>query len=94
LQEPLGTGGDAVERIAYDLQIAAPRLSDHEALALAVEQLHAQLGLERLDLMADGALRHAQLLGCAREALVAGRRLESLERIQRRQMARHKHPRS
>ena len=29
--------GDSIERIAHDLQIQAPRLSDDEALALALK---------------------------------------------------------
>jgi len=50
-------------------------------------KLDAELGLEGFDLMTDGALRDAELLGSAREALVACGGLESLEGIERRQPA-------
>src|SRR5262249_12508078 len=51
--------------------------------------LQPELGLERFDLMADGALGDAQFLGRAREALVPGGGFEGLERVERRQAARH-----
>ena len=73
------------------LEIGAAGFGDDQPLALAIEELEAELRLERLDLVADRALRDAQLLGGAREALVAGRGLEGLERVQRRQAARHGH---
>jgi hypothetical protein len=41
--------------------------------------------------MTDRALRDAQLFGGARKTFVPGRSLESLERIQGRQAARHEH---
>ena len=82
LQQPFGAIGDPIERVAHDREIGAPALGDHQPLALAIEQLQAELGLERFHLMADGALRDAELLGGAREALMAGRGLEGLERIE------------
>ena len=48
-----------------------------------------QLGLQRLDLMADGSLRHEQLLGRARKALVAGGGLEGAQRGKRRKASYH-----
>ena len=90
LQQALRPGGDAVEGIAHDGEIGAARLGDDEPLPLAIEKLQSELGLERLHLMADGALGDAELLGGAREALVARRRLESLECVERRQPARHR----
>ena len=90
LQQPLRSSRDAVEGIAHDDEIGASGLGDDQALPLAIEQLQPELGLERLDLMADGALGDAELLGRAREALMARRRLESLERVERRQPARHR----
>ncbi len=89
LQQPLGAAGDAVECVAHDAQVRAPSFGDDEALALPIEELEAKLRFERLDLVADRALRHAQLLGGAREALMARGGLESLEGVQRWQAARH-----
>src|SRR6266436_6615607 len=57
--------------------------------SFAIEQLQPELGFECFHLVADGALGDAEFLGGAREALVAGRGFESLERIERRQAARH-----
>lgn len=55
----------------------------------AVEQAQAEARLQCLDLVADGALGDAELLGGAREALVPRGGLEGLQRIQRRQATRH-----
>src|SRR5262249_31301518 len=63
-------------------EIRAAGLRDNEALVLAIEQLDAELFLQRLDLMADGALCQAQLFGRAREAAVAGGSLERPEGIE------------
>ena len=90
LDQALGSDRDPVERVADDDQIVATRFGDHQPLALAIEQLDAELLLQRLHLMADGALRHAQFLGGARKTLVAGRRLEGLQGIQSRQTAQHR----
>src|SRR6516162_1476110 len=89
LQQAFGSIADAVESVAHDREIGAACLGDDQPLAFAIEQLQPELGLERLDLMADGALGDAQFLGRAREALVPGRGFESLERVERRQAARH-----
>src|SRR5262245_51973282 len=94
LQQPLRSVGDAIEGIAHDREIGAASLGDDEPLVLTIEQLEPELGLERLHLMADRALGDAQLLGGAREALVASRGLERLECIERWQLARHRRPTS
>ena len=56
--------------VAHHLEIAAAGFGDDKALALAVEQLQAKLGLEPLHLMTDCALRHRQLVRRLGEALV------------------------
>ena len=56
---------------------------------LAIEQPDPELGLERLDLMADRALRDEQLGGRASEALVPCRRLEGAQRVQWRKALPH-----
>src|SRR5262249_45160822 len=89
LQQSLGSVADAVESIAHDHEIGAACLGDHQPLPFAIEQLQPELGLECFDLVADRALGDAELLGGAPEALVAGRGFESLERVERRQTARH-----
>jgi hypothetical protein len=52
----------------------------------ALEQQHAQAGLELLDLTADGRLREEELARCLREAQRAGRGLEAAQQFQRRQL--------
>ena len=87
--QPLGAERDAVERVAQDGEVFAALLGDDEALALAREELEPELGLQRLHLVADGALRDAQLLGRPREALVPGGGLEGLQGVQGRKAAQH-----
>src|SRR5262245_16943863 len=94
LQKPLRSVPDAVERIAHDNEIGAAGFGDHQPLPFAVEKPQSEFGFECLHLMADGTLRDAELLSRAGEALVAGRGLEGLERIERRQAARHRQARS
>src|SRR5438552_17643316 len=89
LQQPLRSDRDSIERIAHDDKVFATGLRDHQPLAFAIEELDAKFLFQRLDLMADRPLRYTQLLGGAREALVAGRRLEGLEGVKRRQTAKH-----
>src|SRR5262249_58666898 len=74
---------------AHDNEVGRARLGDHQPLPFAVEKPQSELGLERLDLVTDGALGDKELLGCARKTLVAGRGLEGLERVERGQAARH-----
>ncbi len=57
----------------------------HSLPAGALEQAHAERGLERVDLVADRAVGQVQLVGGARVVLVASRGLEHAERTQRRQ---------
>jgi hypothetical protein len=90
LREALGAERDPVECVAHDGKVFATCLRDHQALALAVEELDAEHALQGLHLMADRPLRDAQLLGGPRETLVAGGSLEGLEGIQRRQAAKHR----
>ncbi len=90
LEQPFGAERDPVERIADDGQIVAARLGDDKALAFAVEQLDAKLGFERLDLMADRALRDVKLVGRARETLMPGGGLEGLQGIERWQARAHR----
>ena len=78
------------KRIAHGDQVVAAGFGEHEALALAIEQLDAELGLERLDLVADRALGDEQLLGRAGEALVPRRGLEGLQGVQRRKALPHR----
>jgi len=91
LDEPLGPNRDPIERVADDREILARRLSDLEPLMLAVEQLDAELLLERLHLVAYRALRDGKFLGGTREAFVPRGGLERPERSStgmRRNMAR------
>jgi hypothetical protein len=78
----LGAKSEAVQRVANDGEVVPARLGDDEALALAVEELDAKLRLERLDLVADRALRDRKLLGSAREAFMPRRSLEDFQGIQ------------
>ena len=55
----------------------------------ALKKRHAEPVLEDLHLMADGAVGHVQLLGRRGEALVAGRGLESAQRVEGRQTSVH-----
>ena len=92
MQQPLSADGNAVQCIAHDIEIVPARFRNEEALALAIEELHAKLGFERLDLVAHRALRNAKLFGRAREALMPSRGLEGFQRIQRRQARAHRKP--
>ena len=71
------------------IEIVATGFGDDQPLALAIEELDAELRFQRLDLMAHGSLRDAQLFGGSREALMPRRGLEGLERVQRRKAAKH-----
>jgi len=70
-----------IERLADLDEIVAAGGGDLEALALAVEQLEAELCFQRLHLLADRALGDVKFIGGAREALVAGSGLERPESI-------------
>src|SRR5262249_45725337 len=68
LDEALGPDRDAIERIANDDQVLATSFRDDQSLTLTIEKLDAKLLFQSLDLVADRALRHAELLSRAREA--------------------------
>src|SRR5215472_5806573 len=89
LRQAFGSHSDAVKRVANNCQIIAPGIGNDEPLSLAIEELDAKLRLQRLHLMAHGALRDAQLLGRPRKADVPRGGLKSLERVQLRQASRH-----
>ncbi len=83
LQDALGASGDAVERVAYHVEVFATGIGDHQALALAIEKLDAERGLQRFDLMADSTLGDTELFSRSREALAPRRSLERLKGVQR-----------
>jgi hypothetical protein len=90
LQEPLGADRNAVQGIAHHGKIIAAGFGDDQPLALAVEQLDRKLGFKRLDLVADGALRDAQLFRRARKTLVPRGGLEGFQGIERWQAWSHR----
>src|SRR5260370_25551724 len=90
LHQPLGAGADVVERLANHAEVIPAGRGNLEALALAAEELDAELGLEGPDLLAHRALGDVKLLGRAGEAFVAGGGLERPECIEWRQPARHR----
>ena len=90
LNKPLGAGGNAVQGIAYDVEIIPARFRNDQALAFAIEELDREFCFERLDLVAHRALRDAKLFGSAREALMPSRGFERLQGIQRWQARTHR----
>ena len=76
-----------VEGIANHFQIGEAGPCDAQLLTFPIEQPDAQFELERLHLMANRALRHGKFFRRLGEALVAGRRLEGFERVERWQSA-------
>src|SRR3954451_23164885 len=90
LHDARGAERDPVEGVAQHGEIIAPGLGDDEPLALAIEQLEAERLLERLDLVAHRPWRDAKLVRRPGEALMARRSLEGLERIERREAAKHR----
>src|SRR5205823_13042105 len=89
LHQSLGSHRDAIERVAHDGEIIAAGVGDDQALPLAGEELDAEFGFQRLDLMAHRALSDAKLLGSAGEADMAGGGLEGFECVQLWQAPRH-----
>src|SRR5205085_2624370 len=89
LHQTLGADRDAIERVAQNGEVVATGLGDDQALALAIEELDAELRFQSLDLMAHGTLGDAQLLGRARETLVTRRGLEGLQCVQCREATKH-----
>jgi hypothetical protein len=92
LDQTLGPKGDAVECVTQHGQVFPTGLSNHKALPLSVEELEAKLSLQSFHLVADGALRHAQLLRGSRKALVPGCGFKGLQSIQGRQAPKHSIP--
>src|SRR5437899_13095202 len=90
VHKPLGANGNTVQRIAHDVEVVLARFRDDESLAFAVEQFYRKLRLQRLDLVAHRALRHAKLFGGARKALVPRGGFEGLQGIERRQAWAHR----
>jgi hypothetical protein len=62
--------------------VAPAGLGEPHTLAVTREQRDAQFGLERANLVADGAVGDEQFVGGARKAFVAGGGLECLDRVQ------------
>ncbi|MNT07092.1 hypothetical protein D3C72_1417820 [compost metagenome] len=75
--------GDLQQRVAHALGIDAAGRRQRDALAVALEQRHAQFVFQRADLVADRAVRDKQLRGRARKALVPRRGLEGAQGGQR-----------
>ena len=73
--------GHAVERFPQGGQQRQAFLRDHQAARQSPKELGADPLLQKLDLMANGRLRHAELDRRAREAQVPGRGLEGAQRV-------------
>ena len=74
----------AVERLAHRLGKIVSRCRQRYASAAPLKQRDSQVAFQRPHLMADRAVGDEQLVGGAREALVAGGGFERLDRVQRR----------
>ncbi|MNR49252.1 hypothetical protein D3C85_1686030 [compost metagenome] len=71
-----------VQRLAAGgKQPGASGAEEHRAVA-ALEQRHAELLFQQANLAADRAVRHAQLVGRAHEAAVAGSGLKHAQSVQ------------
>jgi hypothetical protein len=90
LKQVFCADGNSVEGIAQDREVLASHLGNDQALPFAVEELDTKLRLQGLDLVAHGTLGDKELLRSPCEALVAGRGLEGLERVQRWKAAKHR----
>ena len=65
------------------------RLGEFDATGPAVKELQPQVGLQRLDLVADRGMGDAKFLGRVLEAQVPGRGLEGAKLVQVRQASGH-----
>jgi hypothetical protein len=74
--------GQAVEGLAQGGQGGLGGVGQQQALGRALEQGRADIVLQVLDLLADGAGRHRQLVGGAAEVQVARGGLERAQRVQ------------
>ncbi len=79
-----GGGLQLVQAGADALQVALARGGQHQALAHALEQLHAQVSLQAAHLLADRALRDMQFTRGYGKTVMACRGLEGLQLGQRR----------
>ncbi len=71
-----------LEDIATHLAQSQPGLGQRQAAALATEQGHAQLFLQRTYLPAHGSMGHMQLVTCTTHSAQAGSGLEGAQGIQ------------
>ena len=81
MQQPVGAKLKPLKNVAHHGEIVAAGIGDDQTVPLALEELKPELDLQRLDLMAHGALRHAELFGGARKALVPGCGIERPQRV-------------
>jgi hypothetical protein len=87
--QPAHRGLDAGERLGEARQQYARRGGQLDLPVEAAEQLHAEIGFERVDLMADRGRGHVELGGGLAEALQPGRGLERAQGAERRQVTVH-----
>jgi hypothetical protein len=80
---------EGLEALAHLGQRGARGVGELQSTIAALEELHAQVVLEGLHLVADGCGRYVQLRRCALEAQMPRRRFERPQRIERRQPHRH-----
>ena len=73
------------EDIVDVLEIMGARVRQRQSAHPALEQRHAELLLQSLDLMAHRGRSHEQFLGRGLEALQLGRDLKGLQKFERRQ---------
>ena len=59
LQQPLRSRGDSVEGVTHHHKVVASRIGDEQPLPLPIEDPDGKLCLQRLDLVADRAVRDA-----------------------------------
>ncbi len=81
-----------VERRGEFWHQGAALRSEVEAGILPLQQRHPEMLLQPSDLMADGALRHAEFGGRAGEGAVAHDGVEGEQGLKRRQMSGHDTP--
>ncbi|MPM85561.1 hypothetical protein SDC9_132642 [bioreactor metagenome] len=81
--------GDGFEGRGDLLAVVHARLRQADAVALAAEQLYAQIGLQHVELLADRRLADVQLLRRLGQILGAHDGVKHLQWIERRQLFRH-----
>ena len=79
--------GECDERRADFGGVLTAAIGEAHALAVAGEQRHGQLGLERPNLVADGAMRDEEFVGGARKAFVARGGFEGAQCVEGRELA-------